>query len=63
MDFLGLRNLTTLEAAVKRINERHPDSPIDIDNFPWTTPRRSSSSSAVSPRAFSSSSRPASATS
>ncbi len=34
MDFLGLRNLTTLEAAVRRINERHPESPIDIDHLP-----------------------------
>ncbi len=34
MDFLGLRNLTTLEVAVKRINERHPSSPIDIDTIP-----------------------------
>ena len=34
MDFLGLRNLTTLEAAVRRINLRHPDSPIDIDHLP-----------------------------
>jgi DNA polymerase III subunit alpha len=34
MDFLGLRNLTTLQAAVRLINERHPDSPIDIDNLP-----------------------------
>jgi DNA polymerase-3 subunit alpha len=34
MDFLGLRNLTTLEAAVRLINQRHPDSPIDIDQLP-----------------------------
>jgi DNA polymerase III subunit alpha len=34
MDFLGLRNLTTLEVAVDRINERHPESPIDINNIP-----------------------------
>jgi DNA polymerase-3 subunit alpha len=34
MDFLGLRNLTTLEAAVRRINESHPESPVDIDNLP-----------------------------
>ena len=27
MDFLGLRNLTTLEAAVRIINERHPEAP------------------------------------
>jgi DNA polymerase-3 subunit alpha len=34
MDFLGLRNLTTLEAAVRIINERHPDAPIDLDRLP-----------------------------
>jgi DNA polymerase-3 subunit alpha len=34
MDFLGLRNLTTLEAAVRLINQRHPDAPIDIDHLP-----------------------------
>ena len=34
MDFLGLRNLTTLETAVRRINERHPESPVDIDHLP-----------------------------
>ncbi|MFO0893246.1 MAG: DNA polymerase III subunit alpha, partial [Isosphaeraceae bacterium] len=34
MDFLGLRNLTTLEAAIRIINERHPDAPIDLDKLP-----------------------------
>jgi DNA polymerase III subunit alpha len=34
MDFLGLRNLTTLEAAVRLINARHPEAPIDLDNLP-----------------------------
>ena len=34
MDFLGLRNLTTLEAAVRIINERHPDAPLDLDRLP-----------------------------
>ena len=34
MDFLGLRNLTTLEAAVRIINERHPEAPVDIDRLP-----------------------------
>ncbi len=34
MDFLGLRNLTTLEAAVRLINERHPDAPVDIEKLP-----------------------------
>ena len=39
MDFLGLRNLTTLEAAVRLINERHPDAPIDIDHLPLDDPK------------------------
>ena len=34
MDFLGLRNLTTLETAVRIINERHPEAPVDIDRLP-----------------------------
>jgi DNA polymerase-3 subunit alpha len=34
MDFLGLRNLTTLEAVVRLINARHPEAPIDLDNLP-----------------------------
>ena len=34
MDFLGLRNLTTLEAAVRIIGERHPDAPLDLDKLP-----------------------------
>jgi DNA polymerase-3 subunit alpha len=34
MDFLGLRNLTTLETAVRLINERHPDAPLDLDKLP-----------------------------
>src|SRR3954471_15671750 len=34
MDFLGLRNLTTLEAAVRIITERHPDAPSDLDRLP-----------------------------
>ena len=34
MDFLGLRNLTTLEAAVRLIGERHPDAPLDLDRLP-----------------------------
>ncbi len=38
MDFLGLRNLTTLEAAVRLINQRNPDAPIDIDNLPLDDP-------------------------
>ena len=38
MDFLGLRNLTTLDAAVRLINERHPDAPIDLDRLPLDDP-------------------------
>jgi DNA polymerase-3 subunit alpha len=34
MDFLGLRNLTSLAAAVRLINERHPQDPIDLDKIP-----------------------------
>ena len=34
MDFLGLRNLTTLQAAVRLINQRHPQAPIDLDRLP-----------------------------
>jgi DNA polymerase-3 subunit alpha len=34
MDFLGLRNLTILDAAVRIINERHPSSPIDLERLP-----------------------------
>ncbi len=34
MDFLGLRNLTTLDTAVRMINDRHPDAPIDLDHLP-----------------------------
>ena len=38
MDFLGLRNLTSLSAAVKLINERHPDKPIDLNTLPLDDP-------------------------
>ncbi len=38
MDFLGLRNLTSLAAAVRLINERHPDKPIDLDKIPLDDP-------------------------
>ena len=34
MDFLGLRNLTSLEAAVHLINSRDPDHPIDLNKLP-----------------------------
>ncbi len=39
MDFLGLRNLTTLQGAVRLINQRHPDRPIDIDHLPLDDPK------------------------
>ncbi len=34
MDFLGLRNLTSLDAAVRLINSRHDDLPPDINKLP-----------------------------
>ena len=39
MDFLGLRNLTTTAAAVRLINERHPEAPIDLDHHPLDDPK------------------------
>jgi DNA polymerase-3 subunit alpha len=39
MDFLGLRNLTTLAAAARLINQRHPEAPIDLDNLPLDDPK------------------------
>lgn len=39
MDFLGLRNLTTLQGAVRLINKRHPDRPIDIERLPLDDPK------------------------
>jgi DNA polymerase-3 subunit alpha len=39
MDFLGLRNLTTLEAAVRLINQRHPEAPVDLDQLPMDDPK------------------------
>ena len=39
MDFLGLRNLTTLAAAVRIINARHPDSPLDLERLPLDDPK------------------------
>src|SRR5262249_7217731 len=39
MDFLGLRNLTTLDAAVRLINQQHPEAPIDLDSIPLDDPR------------------------
>ncbi len=34
MDFLGLRNLTSLATAIRLINERYPDRPIDLNALP-----------------------------
>jgi DNA polymerase-3 subunit alpha len=34
MDFLGLRNLTILDRAVRLINSRYPDQPIDLNALP-----------------------------
>ena len=34
MDFLGLRNLTSLDAAVRLINSREPGNPIDLNKLP-----------------------------
>ncbi len=34
MDFLGLRNLTSLDAAVRLINSRHDDLPPDLNKLP-----------------------------
>ena len=39
MDFLGLRNLTTLDAAVRLINQRHPEAPIDLERPPAGRPQ------------------------
>ncbi len=38
MDFLGLRNLTILDLAVRIINQRYPDRPLDIGNLPLDDP-------------------------
>jgi DNA polymerase-3 subunit alpha len=38
MDFLGLRNLTSLEAAVRLINERHPGAPVALNTLPLDDP-------------------------
>lgn len=32
MDFLGLRNLTILDSAVRLINRHHPESPLDLNS-------------------------------
>ena len=38
MDFLGLRNLTILDRAVRLINRRYPDAPIDLNSVPLDDP-------------------------
>ncbi len=38
MDFLGLRNLTSLAAAVRLINDRHPENPVDLATLPLDDP-------------------------
>jgi DNA polymerase III subunit alpha len=38
MDFLGLRNLTSLDAAVRLINRRHPEAPVDLNDLPLDDP-------------------------
>ena len=35
MDFLGLRNLTTIAKAVNLINERYPDAKLDAQHLPY----------------------------
>jgi DNA polymerase-3 subunit alpha len=39
MDFLGLRNLTSLDTAVRLINERSPDNPFDLSKIPLDDPK------------------------
>jgi DNA polymerase-3 subunit alpha len=34
MDFLGLRNLTSLESAVRLINSKNPENPLDLNQLP-----------------------------
>lgn len=34
MDFLGLRNLTILDRAVRLINQHHPENPVDLNQVP-----------------------------
>ena len=38
-DFLGLRNLTIIQAAVDNINHRHPDRKLDISLIPLDDPK------------------------
>ena len=39
MDFLGLRNLTTIARAVELINERYPDAKLDAQHLPYDDPK------------------------
>ncbi|MFA7032590.1 MAG: DNA polymerase III subunit alpha, partial [Bacilli bacterium] len=38
MDFLGIRNLTTVYACVNLINQSHPDLHLEKENIPYDTP-------------------------
>ena len=39
MDFLGLRNLTTIARAVDLINVRHPEAKLDAQHLPYDDPK------------------------
>lgn len=39
MDFLGLRNLTTIARAVDLVNERYPDAKLDAQHLPYDDPK------------------------
>ena len=39
MDFLGLRNLTTIQRAVDLVNERYPDAKLDAQHLPYDDPK------------------------
>jgi DNA polymerase-3 subunit alpha len=38
-DFLGLRNLTIIDLAVRYINQRHPELGLDLNSLPFTDPK------------------------
>jgi len=38
-DFLGLRNLTIIDLAVRYINQRHPELGLDLSTLPFTDPK------------------------
>ena len=57
MDFLGLRNLTLLDNCVKLIERTRGDRHRPAASSRWTTRRRTSCSSAATPRGSSSSNR------